>query len=191
VRPLCARLLEPTLPEKEGVVSREKLYDIQGRSRARLLELARQYGIENPPVPSTGCALTEPEFAKKVKDIFQYVGNYERWHFEILKIGRHFRLDPETKMIMGRDSAENEYLEYLHPKGTVLLAPVNFAGPSALLIGSSAPDRLEQAAGMILGYTKHPPSEMPQVQWEIEGSSGVLEVHSALDESHLLALRIT
>jgi hypothetical protein len=191
VRPLSAKLLEPSLPEKEGIVDRERLYDIQGRSRARLLELAKEFGIDNPPQPSTGCALTEPEFAKKVKDIFQFVGDYERWHFEILKTGRHFRLDPKTKLVVGRDAAENEYLAYLHPPGTALLTPLNFAGPSALLVGPATAEMLEEAGRLIFSYTKHRPAETPQVQWEGEGKLGILEISSALAEEAVLALRIT
>ena len=191
VRPLSAKLLEPTIPEKEGVVDRHRLYDIQGRSRARLLELAKEYGIENPPSPSTGCALTEPEFAKKVRDLFKYEKDHERWHFEILKTGRHFRLNPETKVILGRDESENEYLAYLHPKGTAFLSPVNFSGPSALLIGPSSTKKLEEVGKLILSYTKHLPAETPQIQWEIGDSLGTLEVNSAWEEADLLALRIT
>lgn len=191
VRPLSAKLLEPSIPEKEGIVLREKLYDIQGRSRSRLLELAKQYGIENPPTPSNGCALTESEFAKKVTDIFQNSRDYERWHFEILKIGRHFRLDPEAKVILGKEASENEYLEYLHPRGTTLLTPVNFAGPTALLVGPSTPERLDEIGKMILAYTKHLPAETPEVQWERDASNGLLQVSSAHTEAELLALRIT
>ena len=190
VRPLSAKLLDPSIPEKEGVVDREKLFDIQGRSRAKLLELASHYGIENPPQPSTGCALTKPEFSKKVKDIFHYMKDYERWQFEILKTGRHLRLDPETKIILGRDAAENEYLEYLHPKDTVLFTPLNFAGPSAILDGPWTPERLQKSAEIILSYTKHRP-ELAQIQWEINGAVEILEIKSHLTEADLLALRIT
>lgn len=191
VRPLSAKLLEPSLPEKEGVVDRERLYDIQGRSRAKLLELAKKYGIENPPAPSTGCALTEPEFAKKVKDIFQHTEDYERWQFEILKTGRHFRLDPETKLIMGRDAAENEYLAYLHPKGTTLLTAINFPGPSALIDGPFSQVRLEKAGQLILSYSKHLPQESAEIQWECDSKVAILKIHSALAENDALALRIT
>jgi len=191
VRPLSAKLLDPSIPEQEGAVDRERLYDIQGRSRSRLLELARRFGIENPPQPSTGCALTEPEFAKKVRDVFQHVKDYERWQFEILKTGRHFRLDPQAKLIVGREAGENEYLEYLHPVGTTLLTPVNFAGPSALLDGPSTPDRLERSGRLILSYTKHFPPEPPRIQWEREGSLGVLEISSSSPEAEFLSLRIT
>lgn len=191
VRPLSAKLLEPSIPEKEGTVDRNRLYDIEGRSRSRLIQLAKEYGIENPPQPSTGCALTEPEFAKKVKDIFEHLDDYERWHFETLKVGRHFRLDPEAKAILGRDAGENEYLEYLHPKGTTLLTPVNFAGPTALLIGPSTLERLEGVGRMMLSYTKHLPVESPQVQWEAAEAHGILELASGMKEEEILSLRIT
>ena len=191
VRPLSAKLLEPSLPEREGVIDREGLFDIQGRSRSRLLELARKYGIENPPSPSSGCALTEPEFAKKVRDLFKYGQDGERWQFEILKIGRHFRLDAETKVVMGRDESENEYLTYLHPKETTLLTPVNFSGPTALLVGSATSDRLDRIAKIILSYTKHRPFETPQIQWEREIEQGVLEVNSVFSENEILSHRIT
>ena len=202
VRPLSAKLLEPSLPEKEGIVNREQLYDIEGRSRSRILQLAKEYGIENPPSPSTGCALTEPEFAKKVRDIFKHSTDYERWHFEILKTGRHFRLDQETKLVLGRDESENEYLEYLHPPGTTLLTPLNFAGPSGLLIGESSegaapvgtihqPPLLKQAGEIILSYTKHRPAEPPQIRWELNHSTGVVEVQAGLEESVLSPLKIT
>ena len=191
VRPLSAKLLEPSIPEKAGVVDREKLYAIEGRSRAKLLELAREFGIENPPTPSTGCALTEPEFAKKVKDIFRHVKDYERWQFEILKTGRHFRLDPETKLIVGRDAAENESLQYLHPRGTTLMTPLNFPGPTALLAGPVTPERLKEAGKILLSYVKHLPSEPPQIQWEDGKRCEILEVESPLREADVLALRIT
>ncbi|MBI2166985.1 MAG: hypothetical protein HYU34_01935 [Candidatus Omnitrophica bacterium] len=191
VRPLSAKLLEPSLPEKEGIVDRERLYDIAGRSRARLLKLAKEFGIENPPQPSTGCALTEPEFAKKVRDLFQHGQDGERWQFEILKVGRHLRIDPGAKVILGRELSENEYLEYLHPKGTTLMTPVNFAGPTALLIGPGTFERLEAAGRMILSYTKHLPGETPQIRWENEGSNRILEIGSALAEADLAPLRIT
>lgn len=191
VRPLSAKLLEPSLPEKEGIINREALYDIQGRSRSRLIELAKKYGIDNPPTPSSGCALTQPDFAKKVKDIFQHTMDYERWHFEILKTGRHFRLDSEAKAVLGKDGAENEYLEYLHPQGTTLLTPIDFSGPSALLIGPSSPDRLNKVGRLILSHTKHLPQETPKIQWEVGDTLGVLEIESGLPEAELLSLRLT
>ncbi len=191
LRPLSAKLLPATLPEKEGIVDRQRLFNIEGRSRARLLELAKHYGIDNPPSPSTGCALTEPEFAKKVRDLFQYSQKDERWHFEILKTGRHFRLDPDSKAILGRDVGENEYLEYLHPEGTTLLTPVNFSGPSALLVGSRTSHRLEGMGRLIFSFTKHFSTEPPQVRWEEGEENGIFEIASGCTEPELASLKIT
>lgn len=191
IRPLSAKLLDPTIPEKEGIVDRQRLFNIEGRSRARLLELAKHYGIENPPSPSSGCALTEPEFAKKVRDLFQYSKKDERWHFEVLKTGRHFRLGPETKAILGREASENEYLEYLHPEGTTLLTPVNFSGPSALLVGVRTPGHLEEIGRLIYSYTKHFSTDTPQVRWEEGEEQGIFGIASGCTEPEIAALRIT
>ncbi len=154
LRPLSAKLLDPTLPERLGIVDREKLYGINGRSRKELLELAQKYGIENPPTPSNGCLLTEPDFAVKVRDLFEHTPDYERWHFETLKVGRHFRLSDDTKVILGRDQEENKRLEMLNHKNSVLLIPFNFKGPSALVTGDCGEIWEQKACSMILRYIK-------------------------------------
>lgn len=154
LRPLSAKLLEPTLPERLGIVDRDKLYGVSGRSRKELLTLAQKYGIENPPTPSTGCLLTEPDFADKVRDLFASTPDYERWHFETLKVGRHFRLGDETKVILGRSEEENRRLEVLNQKGSILLIPSNFKGPSALLLGPSNEFLEQKVYGMMVRYSK-------------------------------------
>ncbi|WP_306304408.1 hypothetical protein [Methylogaea oryzae] len=47
LRPLCAKLMQPTLPEREGWVDRDKLYDFNGRGRKPQMALARRLGIED------------------------------------------------------------------------------------------------------------------------------------------------
>ena len=71
LRPLSAKLLPPTKPEREGWVDREKLYDIEGRSRKELIAMAKRFGLAKIPTPSTGCALTEPRFSQKVFDLIE------------------------------------------------------------------------------------------------------------------------
>jgi hypothetical protein len=156
LRPLSAKRLSPTLPEKEGIVDREKLLGIHGRSRKRLLELAAGFGIENPPMPSAGCALTSPEFAKKVRDIFEHKENYKSWEFEILKMGRHFRLDAQTKIVVSRNEDQNAFLENLHPEGTLLLTARNFGGPDVLFMGPYEKQNLEKAGAIMLRYSQQP-----------------------------------
>ncbi|MBI2478113.1 MAG: 7-cyano-7-deazaguanine synthase, partial [Planctomycetia bacterium] len=136
LRPLSAKLLRPTLPEREGWVDREQLYSIEGRGRKRLIALAKKYGLKTIPTPSTGCALTEPKFSKKVFDLIDSPGESRRWDFELLKIGRHFRYDAHTKVILGKDAGENDRLLYAHQlpdaTSTAVLIPENFPGPHAL-----------------------------------------------------------
>lgn len=156
VRPLSARLLPETEPERAGIIDRSRLYAIRGRSRHDLLELARKYGIDHPPSPSSGCALTSPLFAKKVKDIFDHRPDYRRWEFEVLKIGRHFRLDDEAKVIVSKNERQNEYLESLLSEGTVLLDCINFGGPKALLIGTKTGERVQKTASIMLRYAQKP-----------------------------------
>jgi len=84
LRPLCARLLPPTLPEQQGLIQRDHLYDFTGSGRHKLLELAKQLGLPDPPTPSVGCTLTQPAFAPKVRDLLQFQYHATRWHFELL-----------------------------------------------------------------------------------------------------------
>ncbi|MDA1054510.1 MAG: hypothetical protein O3C40_29090 [Planctomycetota bacterium] len=158
LRPLSAKLLRPTLPEREGWVDREKLYNIEGRSRKRLIALAKKYGLQEIPTPSTGCSLTEPKFSKKVFDLIDAPGESRRWDFELLKTGRHFRFDTQTKVVLGRDAAENDQLLHAHQladaNSTATMSPENFVGPLALVIGPRTDEAVEFAAGLILRYSR-------------------------------------
>ncbi len=161
LRPLSAKLLPETLPEREGWVDRERLYGFCGRGRKELIRLAQQLGIRDIPTPSTGCALTEPGFARKVFDLVQSPAPSEHWDFDLLKVGRHFRLNARTKVVVGRREAENELLEHLHKSlagaRSALLAPVDFAGPCALISGSAGGEAVRFAAGLILRYAQNTP----------------------------------
>jgi tRNA-uridine 2-sulfurtransferase len=190
LRPLSAKLLPLTEPEKQGVVEREKLFGIHGRSRAKLLELAEKYGIENPPTPSTGCALTSPVFAKKVRDVFVNSPDYKRWEFELLKIGRHFRLSPEAKVIVARNRDQNEYLEIIQPAGTMLLRCKNFGGPHALVIGSGKEEVLRKTAGLMLRYAHKSVPPICEIEYRGREEWNVFTVTSKNEEPQPEELRI-
>ena len=91
VRPLSAKLLDPTIPEETGVVDREKLLDIRGRSRKPQMELAAKFGITEYPSPAGGCQLTDPGFAARLDDLLKDNPNFDCNDFNLLKVGRHFR----------------------------------------------------------------------------------------------------
>ncbi|QDU95562.1 hypothetical protein [Lignipirellula cremea] len=158
LRPLSARVLHPTLPEREGWVDREKLYGFVGRSRKELIALGKKLGLRSLPTPSTGCALTEPLFSQKVFDLIQIQPQARRWDYEVLRQGRHFRFDAETKVMVGRNEAENDALKYAHQlpdaASTAYLYPANFLGPFALVAGRASEKAVAFAAGLLLKYGK-------------------------------------
>jgi len=159
LRPLSARLLPPTVVEQQKVVDREKLYGFHGRGRRKLIELAQTLGLSETPSPSTGCALTEPLFAPRVRDLMRCHPEATRWDFELLSFGRHFRFDPQTKVVVGRDAGDNQTLQWFAGRGdapaeTVLLTPEGFAGPDALVIGRPTEEAVRFAGAMMLRYSR-------------------------------------
>ncbi|MCS7202213.1 MAG: tRNA 4-thiouridine(8) synthase ThiI [Dictyoglomus sp.] len=136
LRPLSAKLLPITKPEREGLVEREKLLGIKGRSRKIQLELARNIGLKEIPTPSGGCLLTEKLFSKKLLDLLKNKENITRRDLELLKIGRHFRLSNNIKLIIGRNKDENEkLLSFFSEQDTLFKAKE----PSALVL---VPDQI-------------------------------------------------
>lgn len=188
LRPLSAKRLPPTRPEREGLVDRERLYDFCGRSRKPLIRLAEQFGLKQIPSPSTGCALTEQFFSKKVFDLIR-TGTEARWDFEILKFGRHFRMDQRTKVVVGRNERDNDFFQYAHQaedaSSTALLTPENFAGPRALLIGPRTDRALEFAAGLVMRYSKRFEDDSPRVNVDVRSESWLMPARR-LDETEQL-----
>ena len=160
LRPLSAKLLEPTVAEQTGAVDREKLLGIAGRSRKEQMELAQKYGILDYPTPAGGCQLTDPQFARRVKDLFDHQEEIDLEDMEMLRLGRHFRVDGRTKLIVGRNEQENLTLvEYLAP-GRVLYEPDDFPAPAVLLVGPPSEQANRLALAMIAHYSrpeKRPP----------------------------------
>jgi hypothetical protein len=107
LRPLSARLLEPTIPEREGMIDREKLLALHGRSRRGQMALAKRYGINDYPCPAGGCRLTDPNFARRMRDLVRYKEDFDLNNVNLLKVGRHFRLSPKAKAVVGRNEEEN------------------------------------------------------------------------------------
>ncbi len=132
LRPLSALLLAETIPEKEALVNRNKLLDISGRSRKRQMELAAKMGIEDYPSPAGGCKLTEPAFSKRLRDLFTQK-SFSLEEIELLKLGRHFRLSRDIKLVVGRNKEENEQLLIFFQDEDFLFKAKNLKGPVSLL----------------------------------------------------------
>ncbi len=162
LRPLSAKLLEPTKPELEGWVDRERLLDINGRSRERQLALAAEYGWEDYESPGGGCLLTEPAFSQKLRDFIAHE-EFGVEDIDLLKYGRHFRLPEGAKLVVGRHQEDNEALQRVqNPDYLPIRLPVT--GPFSLLYrGASEADR-RLAARIALSYGKSTPGELYEVE---------------------------
>ncbi len=134
VRPLSARLLEPTAPERLGILDRDKLWDLAGRSRHAQIERAEERAIREFSQPAGGCQLTDEHFANKVKDLFAHDPRPTTKDMELLTIGRHLRLSPTLKVILGRNELENLLLEGYADDRYPIIRP-KFPGPAALVVG--------------------------------------------------------
>jgi tRNA U34 2-thiouridine synthase MnmA/TrmU len=132
VRPLSAKLLPITIPEKEGWIDRSKLLNIQGRRRNIQLELGRNFGIIKQYCAGGGCLLTDSNFAEKVRDYFQYTPKISMEDMKFLKIGRHFRYIG-IKIIGGRNETENNTLDSWIHNRDYLISMVNAKGPNTLI----------------------------------------------------------
>lgn len=132
-RPLSALLLPETEPEKQKIIDRSRLLDIQGRSRKRQIFLAEYYKINNYPAPAGGCKLTEPGFSDRLSDLLVMNKNYSNNDIELLKVGRHFLLGENTKLLVGRNEKENAKILALSARDDYLLDSHNFKGPISLL----------------------------------------------------------
>jgi hypothetical protein len=158
LRPLSARLLPPTAAEQEGLVDRERLYGFHGRQRRGLIELGEALQIPKLPTPSTGCALAEPFFAPRVRDLLEFQPAAGRWDFELLNFGRHVRFDECTKVIVGRSADEGAMLASFAARPdapeSALLTPEDFRGPDALVAGRLGNPALAFAGALMLRWAR-------------------------------------
>ena len=155
LRPLSAKLLPITIPEQNSWVERGKFFDFSGRSRKPQIELARQLALEGFGQPAGGCVLTDPGFSRRLKDLMAYNKEFNLDDIQLLKLGRHFRLSNQAKLVLGRNHQENQSLIGFMRKGSMILKPINIPGPTGLLIlqhGLVYHDLLELSAGILVRY---------------------------------------
>ena len=180
LRPLSAKLLPPSIPEREGWVRREEMLAIRGRGRKAQLELARKLGITSFSTPAGGCLLTDENFARRVFDLLEHKprGEITTDDFRLLRLGRHFRLSPKFKLIVARDRAESrELLERRH-LGWLFVA-VEAPGPIGLGLGEPSGEEVEVAARIVARYCDTRGRSRVKVRWEREGKEGEVEVEPA------------
>jgi len=183
VRPLSALLLPPTIAQEKGWLREEFLFDIQGRGRRRQIDLAKEWGVEEYLWPGGGCLLTESHFCRRLKDLLKY-DKLSIEDIELLKLGRHFRITPDFKLIVGRDKEENEKLFSLAKKEDLLFEPKNLPGPTGIGRGLAGQELKDIAAGIIARYTCLS-SEVEIAYGVVSGKEKKLKFVKGMDEKQL------
>jgi tRNA U34 2-thiouridine synthase MnmA/TrmU len=185
VRPLSAGLLPETDPEKDGLIKRENLGMIKGRTRRAQLQMAKEYGIENPPNAGGGCLLTDPVFGIRAKDLFEHIETPTINDIDLLKIGRQFRLDEETKLVVGRNKDENEMIKAIALPEDILLESRDYMGPVSILRGKNADKHVEFASTVTLRYSDSPKEEKCYVSINKNQKKNEVLSESAKEDSYI------
>lgn len=160
LRPLSAKKLPITIPEKKGLVNRELLLDISGRSRKPQIKLAKEFGVTDYPSPAGGCLLTDKGYSTRLKDLFEHQDSYNKKELYLLKYGRHFRLNEKSKIIVGRTKEDNEnIIKNYNSNENIVIEVDNYPGPTVLLTHGSSKDIISLTASICVGYSKAPNTE--------------------------------
>lgn len=152
VRPLSAKLLPKTEAEEKGLIDKEAFMDISGRSRKRQIEMTKQFNIVNYPCAGGGCLLTDKEFARKLRDLFEHKKRVTVKEVNLLKVGRHFRLG-KNKIIVGRNKAENELLLRNKRKGDYSFEVPDCGSPISILEGPKTRTSISTAAALTIFHS--------------------------------------
>ncbi len=154
LRPLSAKLLPITPIEESGLVVREQLLDLQGRSRKPQQALAKEWGLHDYPGSGGGCLLTEEGFSNQLRDLFDHHPEAAVTDVELLKIGRQFRLSATAKLVLGRHRTDNDALLQQTNPGQIKLRCQNFSGPLGVFCGDGDDKELDTAAAIVASYGK-------------------------------------
>ncbi len=154
VRPLCAKNLEQTQAERDGLIDRDQLHAFSGRTRTQQMKLADQFGITDYPSPAGGCILADPILSARIQEYYKKNKRIVPADILLLMVGRQFRLPSGGWLVVGRDEKQNDKIEALRQPDDWLLQPSVIPGPTAILRHSRNPEELEIAAALVARYAK-------------------------------------
>ena len=169
VRPLSAKFLPATIPEERGWVDRERFLNISGRSRKPQIKMAKEFGIRDYPCPAGGCLLTDPGFARRMRDLMAHRPDFSLNEVHLLKIGRHFRLSPSIKLVVGRHEDDNQKIQAFAQDGDLLMKALGSPGPLSLLRGGSGAEEIAKAAAITVRYGKAKDLKSVEVEYRRMG----------------------
>ncbi len=173
LRPLCAKNLPATLPEREGWIDREGLYDFSGRTRKPQMALAAEFGIDDYAQPAGGCCfLTDAQYSVKLADLWSSRGRreYDLDDIMLLKVGRHLRPAPHFKLIISREEGEGRFLRG-YCKRFVNLATLSHPGPLALIDGEVNDADLQFAARLVARFSQGRDADQVELELNRPGAA--------------------
>jgi tRNA U34 2-thiouridine synthase MnmA/TrmU len=177
LRPLSAKNLPETIPENEGLVNRNLLLDIRGRGRKAQIKLAEKFGVKDYPAPAGGCLLTDKGYTNRLRDLFEHQDKFTEEELYLLKYGRHYRLNPETKLIVGRTQKDNEnILKHHNRKEDIVIDVKDYPSPIALVPHGTEKRSILLAASICVGHSKAPKLSPVDVMIKTSGRQEVVQV---------------
>jgi len=179
LRPLSAKRLKITTPEREGWVDRERLLGIEGRGRKVQLELATRYGLDGYSAPAGGCLLTNREFSGRLRDLLNIKENLTDEDIKLLKAGRHFYRD-SVQIVVGRNHDENLSMLELKGSGDCVLQVRDIPGPVTIIRGDADEEVIEYAASLTARYARA--QGVVSVEYGIDQDKYTIEVESKVEE---------
>lgn len=183
VRPLSAKLLPETEPERLGILDRSKLGDINGRSRKVQMRLADEWGLEDYPGPGAGCLLTDPGYSNRLRDYFSHQEIVDFNELNLLRVGRHFRVNENTKIIVGRDEGENDKIEKYRKPDELLFEARDTGSPITLIKGTASDAVINLAASITARYCRDRNNKSVEISyWTNEENLKTIDVSPISDE---------
>jgi hypothetical protein len=189
VRPLCGKILEPTIAEQQGLIQRDWLLDINGRSRAAQMKLADKFGLTEYASPAGGCLLTDPNYCSRLKDLFDNQAEYEQNDIYLLRHGRQFRLSSNAKLIVGRDETDNDNIEQLIKPEDHIFEAMDIGSPIGLLRGKPEQFDIELAAAITARYSDAKHEDSVSVEIRHDSRINRIEIKPA-DDAMVAGLRL-
>ncbi len=190
LRPLSAKVLPETIPEREKWVDRNRLLDFSGRSRKSQIALAKQFGVSQYPSPAGGCLLTDKGYANRLRDLFACGQPVTEPDLELLKVGRHIRLKNGAKLVAGRNRKENEAIEALYdPSRDCVVSALGIPSPTVLIPTGGDPETQTMAAAICVGYSKAPEDKAVDVRVLAPEATTVIRV-KGISPAHIAHLLI-
>jgi len=188
LRPLSAGHLDETEPERRGWVNRHQLLSLEGRSRKPQFKLAEQFELGDYPTPAGGCLLTDPNFCKRLQDL-RDIGGVTPRNAYLLQLGRHFKIAPDYRAVVGRNEGENHRLRENAAPDDIYLRCCSKPGPAALLPGTATPEQIQRTAALCARYCNQDQPAPVEIEF-LRGGRATRALVPPMDPAEAEALRV-